>query len=342
MKRAYFVAVLGSVVGTLLGVAACSEDNGTSTPAPAKDSGTDSAKADTGVGGDTGGGGTDTGGGGGDGGGSKCPSTVKTGSIESFRDPASAGKAIVNDGVKLTGVIATSIKYRTRNPKKAGDSCQFAVFVADANATFKPFSGVQILAYGDNAVATDSGGATCPTGTDLIPDDVKPGDKLDLTGTYTEFGPTASTCGAGTPPTAPPIPDKQPQVFKVCELTRTGTGTLPEPADVTAAQIETKPADAGVASGAEAWKWVGGLVRIKDVTAASGLDFGAFKVKDSSLEVTDTIYYRGAATAPTVKAGDTFTSITGVMLLDFCTWSLAPSKCTDMVIPSTSAAKCPM
>lgn len=345
MKRAYFVAVLGSVVGSLLALAACSEDNSTATPSPAKDSGvgTDASKTDSGVGSDTGGGGTDTGGGGGSdgGGGPVCPSTVKTGSIESFRDPASATKAIVNDGIKLTGVIATSIKYRTRNPKKAGDSCQFAVFVADANATFKPFSGIQILAYGDNAVATDSGGATCPTGTDPIPDDIKPGDKIDLTGTYTEFGPTATTCGAGTPPVAPPIPDKQPQIFKVCALTRTGTGTLPEPADVTPAQVETRLPDAGVAGGAEPWKWAGGLVRIKDVTSDSALDFGAFKVKGSTLEVTDTIYYRGAATAPTVKAGDTFTSVTGVMLLDFCTWSLAPSKCTDMVIASGSGAKCP-
>jgi hypothetical protein len=350
MKRAYFVAVLGSVVGSLLALAACSEDNGTSTPSPAKDSGVgaDASKTDSGTGTDGGGAG-DTGGTTTETGGLKCPETLKSGSIESFRDPASATKAIVNDGIKLTGVVATSIKYRTRNPKKAGDSCQFAVFVADANATFKPYSGIQVISYGDNAVATDGGGVTCPTGTDFIPDDIKPGDKLDLTGTYTEFGPSASACGSATPPVPPPIPDKQPQVFKVCALTKTGDGALPAPADVTPAQLETRPADAGVAGGAENLKWVGGLVRIKDVeadacatgaTCTGALSFGAFKVKGSTLEVTNTIYYRGAATAPTVAVGDKFSSVTGVMLLDFCTWSLAPSKCADMVW-SGGTGKCP-
>lgn len=345
MKRAYFVAALGALVGSFLGLASCSEDNGTTNPGTAKDSGTDTASpTDSGPGTDSAGGG-DTGGGGD--GGSKCPATVKTGSIESFRDPASSTKAIVNDGVKLTGVIATSIKYRTRNPSKAGDPCQYAVFVADANATFKPYSGVQIIAYGADAVMNDAGRATCPTGTDLIPDDIKPGDKLDLTGTYTEFGPSATTCGGGTPPVPPPIPDKQPQVFKVCELTKAGTGTLPAPADVTPSQVETRAPDAGVAGGAENLKWVGGLVRIKDVeadtctgTCTGALAFGAFKVKGSTLEVTDTIYYRGAATAPTVAVGDKFSSVTGVMLLDFCTWSVAPSKCADMVWAS-GTGKCP-
>jgi len=339
MKRAYFVGALGALVGTFLGLASCSEANTTTPATTPKDSGvgTDTGGTTTDTGGtttDTGGTTTDTGGG------SKCPATLKEGSIESFRDPASATKAIPNDGVKLTGVIATSIKYRTRNPKKAGDDCIFAFFVADANATFKANSGIQVFAYGDPAVATDSGGATCPLGTDFIPDGVKPGDKVDLSGTYLEFGPSSATCGAGTPPVSPPIPEKMPQI-RACALTAAGAGTLPAAAVVTAAQLETRLPDAGVASGAEVLKWAGGLVKIENVESASALDFGAFVVKGSRLEVTDLIYYRGAATAPTVKAGDTFTSITGLMLLDFCTWSLAPSKCSDMVPASGSGAKCP-
>lgn len=338
MKRAYVVTVLGAVVGTFLGLASCSEANTTAPPSGVKDTGvtTDGGKSDLGVT-DTGGGGGDTGGGDG---GPKCPSVVKTGSIAELRDPASGKTAIVNDGVKLTGVVATSIKYRTRNPKNPGDPCQFAVFVADANATFQPWSGIQVISYGKNAEARDGGGVTCPIGTDFIPEDVKPGDLLDLVGTYTEFGPTADTCGKGTPALPPPLPAKQPQVFKVCELTKKGAGTLPVPADVTPSQLETKALDAGTAAD-EVLKWTGGLVRIKDVTSDSALTYGNFKVAGSTLEVTNTIYYRGAATSPTVAKGDTFTSITGVSLLDFCTWTLAPSKCTDMVPAAGSGAKCP-
>ena len=47
----------------------------------------------------------------------------------------------------------------------------------------------------DDAIAAGTG-FTCPSGTDLIPNDIKPGDAIDLTATYTEFGPTSTTTGA--------------------------------------------------------------------------------------------------------------------------------------------------
>lgn len=346
MKRAYFVAALGALVGTSLGLASCSEDNGTTNPSVKTDSGvtTDSTSpTDSGPGTDSGGG---TDGGGSDGTAPKCPTAPKTGSIESLRDPASSTKAIINDGVKLSGVVATSIKFRTSGtPKAAGDTCSFGVFVADANATFKPWSGILVLSYGPDAVASDSGGFTCKTDGDFIPADTKPGDKFDLTGTYTEFGPTATTCGKATPPLPPPSPDKMPEVFKVCEMTKTGTGTVPTPADVTPAQIETKAADAGSAID-EVKKWAGGLVRISNAeadtctgTCTGALSFGAFKVKGSTLLVGDDIYYRGSATAPTVAVGDKL-NVTGLVYLDFCTWTLQPSQCKDMTWVS-GTGKCP-
>ncbi|MGZ3453445.1 MAG: hypothetical protein ACXVEF_27825 [Polyangiales bacterium] len=340
MKRAYVVAALGAVVGAFVTMAACSSDDSTP-PASTKDSGT---TADTSTSGDgTPGDDTATGdetsttdtGSGGEGGTPKCPTAPKAGKLADLLDPSkTATKVIVNDGMKLTGVVATSIKFRTRNPKKAGDPCQYSFFVADANATFVPYSGIQVIAYASNAVAGDGGGASC-VADDLIPNDVKPGDLINVTGTYTEFGPTAASCGAATPAVPPPVPGKMPQLFKVCELTRTAGGTVPAPADVTPADISQQ-----TGTGDPLLKYAGGLVRIKTVTAAGAPAFGAFKITGSELMVTDNIYYRGAATAPTgIAMGTAFTSITGLSTLDFCTWSLAPSQCADMVPASGSV--CP-
>jgi len=329
MKRASAVLTLGSlVVSAMVFGVACGESDDT-TPRPGIDSGTGGdSTTDTGTGGDSA---TDTG--------TpsdtktervppKCPAVLKEGKLAELQDPASSKKATLGDGIKLTGVIATTQKFRTSGtPKKEGDSCLYGVFVADANATFQPYSGILVLSYGDNAVAAGTG-FTCPSGTDLIPNDIKPGDAVDLSATYTEFGPTSTTCGKATPPLPPPSPDKMRQAMQLCAFTKKGAGTLPVPADVTPAAIANGGADVG--------KWMGGYVRIKDVEASSDISFGQFKIKGSELYVNDTIYYRGAATAPKTKTGDKFTSITGVSYLDFCTWTLAPSDvCGHTPIPAT-------
>ncbi len=329
MKRAYFVGLLGAVVGSFLGLASCSEDT-TTTPPAAADSGTksDSSTPD--------GGGTDTGTPSdtkSEGGSGACPTVKQEGTIKDLRDPTSTKKALVNDGVKVTSAVVTSIKFRTQNPNDAMDPCIFSIFVADPNATFAPWSGVQIIAYGNKPVPVDGGRWTCETGTDAIPETIKPGDLVEITGTYTEFGPTAATCGKATPALPPPNPEKMPQI-RACAVKKTGDGTLPAPAVIA---DPTKIAQGST----ELFQWAGGRLKIGPVTAGSDLSFGAFLVKDSALLVGDDIYYRGAATAPIVKNGDTFDSIIGLSYLDFCSWTLQPSQCSDMTPASGSAAKCP-
>lgn len=334
MHRGHVVSVLAVLVGSVLAVASCSDESTTTGPKPAVDSGTSDTGTPPGDGGgdDTN---TSTDSNPGDGGGetgNRC-ANPKEGTIAELTDPTSAKKAIFKDAVTVKGVVATSRKFRTSGtPKNPGDSCLFAFFVADPNATFQPYSGALVYSYGKNAVAADGGGARCPDEDGLIPDDVKPGDTFDITAVFDEFGPTAATCGKATPPLPAPNPPKMRQFFNACAIEKKATAAVPAPADVTPAQL----ANGNVA---EVSKWMGGLVRIKNVKAETGLSFGAFKVEGHDLLVGNDIYYRGPATSPTVTAGTEFDEITGLSYLDFCSWTLQPNACSDMT--PKSATVCP-
>ncbi len=332
MKRAYVVGAVGVVLGSLFGMVSCSEETATTPPGRADSGDVTDSTSNTDGGGDDSTPGSETtptdGTTGGDAAKVTCPATTKAGSIASLMGPGTT--LIKNDGVKLSGVIATSRKFRlSSSPKKLGDDCLYGVFVADANATFLPYSGTLVLSYGLNAVASGTG-FTCPLDTDLVPKDVAPGDKLDLIASFDSFGPTAATCSGGGDPI--PNPDKMRRLYKLCEITKTGTGAVPAPAVVPPNDLST---------GAEVAKWMGGYVKIENVEASSVLDFGAFKLKNSTLEVSNDIYYRGATTAPKVDIGDKFTSITGLSYLDFCTWVLMPNTCGDMIAEPSAGQVCP-
>jgi hypothetical protein len=130
----------------------------------------------------------------------------------------------------------------------------------------------------------------------------------------------------------PPNPDKAPQV-RACAVTKTGTGTVPEPAVVEPAKI----ADGST----ELLQWAGGRVKVQNVEAAAAgnrTSFGNFPLKpDSKLWVSDIIWYRG--TYWDVPVNTAFTEIVGTPLIDFCTWSLAPSFCSDA--KTSTDIKCP-
>jgi hypothetical protein len=322
------IVILGVFIGGVVacGVACGSSDDGNSGGVK-PDTG---SQVDSGIVTDSGGGGTDSGsptdtGGDGFTGPPPCPdpTTVKEGKLADFNDPASGKTGAKGDAIHVQ-VVATSIKFIVSKSKKSL-KCLYGVFAADANATFAPYSGILVVSQGNNGTIGPTGSVQCSEG-DLIPTDIKAGDLLDLTGTYDIFGPSATTCGAGTPPVPPPTPATAPQLTQICKLTRTAGGTVPTPADVT-------PAD--LVGGADTvLKWSGGLVKIsgvkaKTATAPGDSSFGAFTLDPSGLQITDTIYYRGAATAPNVKVGDTFTAIIGQSYLDFCTWSLAPRGLCD-------------
>ncbi len=261
-----------------------------------------------------------------------CAPGAKSGSLAGFNDPASSTKAADSDPVKLTGVIALSRKFLVSKSKTG--RCTYGLFVADAHAAFAPYSGSLVTARGTDAVASDSGGTFCTNG-DVIANDVAPGDVLDLAGTYDIAGPSAATCGAGSPPLPVPNPATTPSVI-LCDYKKTGTAAVPTP-------LVVDPAD--LKSGAKVLQYAGGLVQInavkaKTATMAGDTTFGTFYLDPSQLAVGDIIYYRGAATAPTVTVGQTFTSIVGVGYLDFCTWTLQPRTICDLT-PTPGGATCP-
>ena len=80
-------------------------------------------------------------------------------------------------------------------------------------------------------------------------------------------------------------------------------------------------------------------MKVTNVEASAAASFGNFPLKDSTLAVSDIIWYRG--TGWTVANGAKFDEIVGTPLIDFCTWSLAPSFCADAKAATGTNINCP-
>ena len=109
--------------------------------------------------------------------------------------------------VTIKGAVAMSHKWLVSGPGSAG-SCLYGVFVsAPGLTTTAPNTGILVVSYGNEPVTNDEGDTFCAKvdGTEEsggnIPDDVKPGDVLDIPNAETtSFAPsTVAPC-----PTAPP------------------------------------------------------------------------------------------------------------------------------------------
>lgn len=297
-------------------------------------------------------------------------------------DPTSKNKVGQGLPVKLPGVIAMSQKFLVSGPGTTGN-CLWGVFVSAPGLTeTQPYSGVLAIAKNGfpGAIVGDAGKAFCPKlGTDptgdSIPDDVKPGDVLDIIGQTDAY--VSSSCGAN--PGETKIPGTQ--VSNVTSVVRTSTmpGPVPTPHVMTAAEIPQLAAG-GVIPGQNGQpptldpavvafhqKWGGVKVAVQNVVSeaqmANGVTgivdgFGHMLVHDvgnaaptqaDKLQVGDKLYYRaylkksnfcysGPVYADPVT---TFTSIEGFHYLDFCTWGLSPNnKCADIAPPSPDAADC--
>ncbi|MEB2321814.1 MAG: hypothetical protein OZ921_04825 [Sorangiineae bacterium] len=324
----------GAAGGTSTGGAA----GGTSTGGAAGGTSTGGAAGGTSTGGAAGGtstggaaGGTSTGGAGGSDGGVTCAGQTAT------VVQVTNGTIGADQNVELTGVVATSQKFLASQSKSTG-SCLWAVFVsAPGLATATEYSGVMVYSYGTPSSTTGDGGVgECPTGTDAIPDDVKPGDELHVYAKTSSYLPATADC-------AGKVAQTQLRTFKSCPVTKTGTAAVPAPHI-----LDTATANA-LAAGTDATvvrKWAGALVALENVTApktAGGKVVGPFGVitfQENDLEAHDKLFYydladggpKGAGKAWAYAASPvTFTKMTGIAYLDYCTWALSPrDKCLDV------------
>lgn len=307
------------------------------------------ATGPTGPGGNGGAGGG-TGGGGGDGGGGGAACDGKEVTIEQITNTNAAGAVGKGTPVKVKGAVAMSHKFLV-SQSNAGN-CLWGVFVsAPGLAETKEYSGVMVLSYGVPATIPPGGNkAYCPKLSnyfendplpgDAIPDDVKPGDVLDITGVADSF--LLAACANEMNGSQVP----QTQIAFTCSVTKTGTAPVPAPHVFTDVADMTKLGSPTDKAFHDAW---GGVkVRVENVKPVpqpdpDGMgpevvvgDFGAIKLMDSNLEVGDKIYYRGydkndCYSAPVFSdVTMTFNTIDGFSYLSYCTWGLQPNaKCAD-------------
>lgn len=298
--------------------------------------GTAGTGGDAGSGG-TGAGGTNVGGSGGEDAGEGGPAGTTITQI--------ANGTIADDtAVSVQGAVVMSQVFLV-SKSNSTNSCLWGVFVSEPNLTeTQPYSGLLVLSYGTEATVADGGTqAYCPmlgvapSGSG-IPDDLKPGDVVDISGTTAYY--LASACTqAGDSQT------KQRQLGQ-STVTKTGTAAIPSAHTVTAQEIVQLASPTAGDQGFHD-QWGGVKVRVANVTAVPQTVNGNPSVTttygeiilEEGLSVGDKIYYRGYAKAADVcyaaptyaDASQTFAWMDGFSYLNFCTWSLQPnSKCNDL------------
>lgn len=272
--------------------------------------------------------------------------------IEQLTDPTSPG-FIGSGPVELAGVVATSTKFLSS--KSPTGECLWGVFISSPGlATAAPHSAILALSYGSPATSVDGGPAYCPVlqanqpAGDAFPDDTKPGDILDIVGSAGAYLPNACTSS----PPGPPYYSShvaQYQLGNVVKADRTGSnGQVPAPHVLSCNEA------AQLAAGLDAAffdAWGGARVALQGVTAelqiGALLDEYGHMLMNDGIQVGDKLYYVGAVQAtdachasPTFATQTpTFSSITGFVYLDYCTWNMQPAdKCHDLSPPSADCA----
>lgn len=312
---------------------------------------TSSSSSGSGNAGGTGGASGGSGGGGAGGMGLTCDGSVVT--IEQITNPKAAG--FVNDGapVQVKGAVAMSQKFLVSKGSTSG-TCLFGVFVSAPGLTeTKEYSGIMVVSKGSDAVVDpmDPTKSFCgkisnrfgndPPPGDSIPDDIKPGDVVDVIGVADYFLLT-SFC---TKPTDSKVAQRQ--IAFACKVEKTGTATPPTPHVFTTPEDVAKLASTTDTAFHDMWGGVKVRVGIEstpvpqpDPGGGPGMvvtnKFGEILLTTSNLRVADKLYYRGYD-KQTCYTGPMFsdvnikwTAIDGFSYLNFCTWDLEPSnKCAD-------------
>jgi len=234
----------------------------------------------------------------------------------------------VRDDVPLAvGPLVVSSQKFLVSEAKSG-SCLWGCFARDLERVGAG-SGLLLVSYG----AKHDPGEACRSGQDGLPDDLAPGDVVEARGWLDAFAPAACDGVA---------PAQQLRVDSSCPLRRTGQVAPPEPQTIDVALAER------IAQGSDPAllrDWGGVLVRLESVSAVVDPEdgdgvfpFGVVKLAETRLEVRSRLYYfdlseggpRAVVKSPHYDYPTSFASVTGLVLLDYCSWVLAPrDRCVD-------------
>lgn len=345
-----------STLALSFGLGACQADEAEkSAVAPPVGSAGSSGKGGSGSGakGGTGGSGENGGSGGTEavgGSSSGDPCDGKEADLVRINNAAAADPIAKNTKVKIKGIVATSHKFLA-----SAKTCLWAFTATTAGDETIEYGSIQVVAKGKPALIKDDGTTgDCPLAEagGPIPDDLKPGDIVDLTAYADEF--VATTCNAA-PNTPPSLGQRQLQVNTTnipdsC-FTRTPGDAVPAP-HVFATTEEMTAFAAGTNADDINAKWGAALITLQGpikpkqsdktddypTTDSAVSKYGDMLLTGTSLAVNNNVLYQDVTgTGPKDSKKRTswpltteFSSITGVGVIDFCTWSLSlRSQCGD-------------
>lgn len=246
-----------------------------------------------------------------------------------------AGRVREGVAVSVGELRATSQKFLLSEAKSG--SCLWGAFAADAERSGAG-SGLLLVSFG----APHADGSACKPGSDGLPDELAPGDRLEAQGFVDEYVP------AGCPEV---VAAWQLRVDAGCPARLGDSAAAPEPA-----LIDIELADR-LAAGRDREllrSWGGALVRLDGVSARQDpedLDavfpFGVIELEQSALSLHSRLYYfdlsQGGPRAPgkgaVLSYPARFEHVSGVVFLDYCTWALGPrDPCQDLSPPSQHCA----
>lgn len=251
-------------------------------------------------------------------------------------EEAHSGQVRPGIAVSLGELVATSQKFLVSEAKSG--SCLWGAFAAGAGKTGAG-SGLFLVSFG----AEHEPGQACQSGSDGLPDDLAPGDRLQVQGFLSDYVPGG--CAEGT------VAQAQLRVDAACPARRVGSGPEPE-----AERIDPAVADA-LAAGRDPEllrAYGGALVELEGVAARQDPDdgdavfpFGVMRLVETALELHSRIYYfdldeggpRAVSKAPSFPFPTQLERVRGVVFLDYCTWALGPrDRCLDSVPASDGCA----
>jgi hypothetical protein len=231
-------------------------------------------------------------------------------------------------------LVATATSQKFLVSETEAGNCLWGAFAGSEPVAGEP-RGVLVVSYGNPA----PGDVRCESGTDAIPDDLAPGDSVRIVGRASSFAP-ASCDGV--------VPAQQMIADARCPFERLARGAPIEPVvlPLDIASDLARGRDAEIVR-----RWAGGLVHIESVSALPNDDgngavrlYGVIALAETELEVHADIEYgdlsaggpRDPSKALEFPYPADFRSITGLVYLDYCTYSLAPrNRCLDFDPPSS-------